>query len=460
MATPTMGYSAAIELETISRPMSFKELPSSSNSKDPSIFQLEPDSSQLHTHDGSDERPVERKPAHRSLSFLQFSAVCWVKMLGGWNDGTSGPLIPRLQEHYHVNFIVVSLIFIMACIGFLTGAAINVPLTDKYGFGKVVFGASLCQVIAYSVMSAGVPFPAYLIMFTINGIGMSLQDAQAVTYTANLKSRPETKMMLVQAAYGAGAFSAPLCATHFSTAHHWSFHYLVSLGLALINSTALLLIFRGADLDTSLEKIGIPRVENSDQQSSSKMKQIMKSKTVHLLAIFILFYVGAEVTIGGWIVTYIQQIRGGGPSSGYISSGFFGGLMVGRFALLWVSQKLGDKISMYLYTAIAVGLELIVWFVPSLVGGAVAVSFIGFVLGPMYPIVMTYAGRSIPRVILSGSIGWIAGLGQTGSAVLPFITGSVANTAGIKTLQPMVVGMLGAMIGLWVLVPQSARRTD
>ena len=59
----------------------------------------------------------------------------------------------------------------------------------------------------------------------------------------------------------------------------------------------------------------------------------------------------------GWIVTYVVDLRGGGPSSGSISSGFFGGtcvlrfhfspnepcrvlgLTVGRVALLWVNKK-------------------------------------------------------------------------------------------------------------------------
>ncbi|KAF9034213.1 MFS general substrate transporter [Hymenopellis radicata] len=198
-----------------------------------------------------------------------------------------------------------------------------------------------------------------------------------------------------------------------------------------------------------------------------KIKQILGLKTVHLLAAFTMVYVGAEVTIGGWIVTFIQTVRGGGASSGYISSGFFGGLMAGRLVLLWVNQKvssigleLGDRIAMFLYTAIAIGLELIVWFVPSLIGGAVAVSFVGFVLGPMYPILMSYAGRVLPRWLLAGCIGWIASLGQTGSAVLPFITGAVANKAGISTLQPMVVGMLVSMLGLWALVPNIPRRVD
>lgn len=63
----------------------------------------------------------------------------------------------------------------------------------------------------------------------------------------------------------------------------------------------------------------------------------------------------------GWIVTYIIDVRGGGPTSGYISTGFFGGmqhfsliyfdlsldsagLMAGRLALLWVNEKVGFKV--------------------------------------------------------------------------------------------------------------------
>jgi len=34
----------------------------------------------------------------------------------------------------------------------------------------------------------------------------------------------------------------------------------------------------------------------------------------------------------------------------------------------------------YVYSAIAIGLELIVWFVPSVIGDAVAVSIVGMLL--------------------------------------------------------------------------------
>jgi hypothetical protein len=82
-------------------------------------------------------------------------------------------------------------------------------------------------------------------------------------------------------------------------------------------------------------------------------------------------------------------------------------------------------------------LELIVWFVPSLIGGAVAVSLVGVLLGPIYPIAMNEARRILPRWLLTGCIGWIAGLGQAGSAALPFMTGAIASKAGIKSMQPL-----------------------
>lgn len=43
---------------------------------------------------------------------------------------------------------------------------------------------------------------------------------------------------------GLGALSSPLAATQFAQLDHWSFHYLVSLGLALSNVVILWVVFR------------------------------------------------------------------------------------------------------------------------------------------------------------------------------------------------------------------------
>jgi len=173
-------------------------------------------------------------------------------------------------------------------------------------------------------------------------------------------------------------------------------------------------------------------------------------------------YVGAEVTIGGWIVTFLDQLRGGGPSAGYVSSGFWGGITVGRFILWPVTDRIGKSRAIYVYGALAIGFELIVWRVPDLITNAVAVAMVGLVLGPLYPIVMNISAEVLPRWILAGSIGFIASIGQMGSAIFPFLTGLLATHYGVAVLQPLVIGLLAFMMANWAvfLFNSGSRRTD
>ena len=50
---------------------------------------------------------------------------------------------------------------------------------------------------------------------------------------------------------------------------------------------------------------------------------------------------------------------------------------------------------------------------------------------------MNHTAKILPRCLLTGSIGYIAGVGQAGSAVLPFLTGLLASRFGITSLQPL-----------------------
>ena len=246
----------------------------------------------------------------------------------------------------------------------------------------------------------------------------------------------------------------------------------------------------------------------------------------------------------GWIVTFIISERDGGRSAGYISSGFFGGLTVGRIALMWINRKVSMRIptvtwddtdaSCYMahtdwdsqghllvqcaghrvshpahhlaariHGGISTGrLEITVWFVPSLIENAVAVAVIGLFLGPMYPLVMTHTSKVIPKWLVTGSIGWIAGFGQVGNSLLwesnllnlifvvligwlgapaihhrsrgvkvfhqrttTFVRAESARACHSISLRDIsnpcrLVGMTGTMVVLWALVPKSQRRLE
>nr|GAT55002.1 predicted protein [Mycena chlorophos] len=418
-----------------------------------------------HAAGDSDERedavltPAHQTPAQRRMERVQLAVLCWAMFVAGWNDASLGPLIPRIQEQYHLGYTIVSLIFVFRCIGCLVGTVVTILLAPKLGFGKA--GSVILAVGNVFQVTAMLPFPVFVMGAFINGIGYAMENAQAIAYVAGLPDDHGLKMGLFQATYGAGALISPLVATQFSEMKHWSFHYLISLGVAFFATALFVWLFRGRTQRDCLEQIGVasgPLEKEgilSGTTKRSPLHEIVSSKTVHILALFLFVYVGTEVTIGGWIVSFMITVRGGGSSSGYISAGFFGGLMLGRLLLLPVNKLLGPNRAVYLYGALCIGLELIIWLVPSFLGSAISVAFVGTLLGPLYPIAMGHAARTFHPALLTGSISWVSGVATAGSAVFPFIAGAIAGKAGIRSLEPVVVGMLTGMLVLWAWVVKS-----
>ncbi|PVF93674.1 MFS general substrate transporter [Serendipita vermifera] len=439
----------------------------------------QPTHSDLNHAGDSNAFPSITPEMHKRERLVLF-AMCFALFIAGWNDGTLGPLLPRIQAWYGVNYAIVSVIFATACVGCIIGSITNIWLADRFSFGTIIVAASLCQIITFSIQTTAPPFPVFCLLWAFNGAGLAIQGAQTTGLVASIRRNGSEKMGILHAIYGLGAFATPFVSTQFAQMPRWSFHFLVSLGIALINTNILFWTVGGQSLEAVLESIGSPSqqvqrsngeradstpTENEDGSTNeprgrSSISQILRSQVVHVMALFILVYVGIEVTIGGWIVSFLVNVRGGGPSSGYVSSGFFGGLTVGRIALLWVNRKVGERTAVFIYAALAIALELVVWLVPSLIGNAVAVSFVGLLLGPMYPLGMALAGRVLPRKILTGSIGWIAAFGQAGSAVLPLMTGALASRYGLKALQPLLVAMMVLLAVLWFLIPVHRKRRE
>ena len=47
---------------------------------------------------------------------IALACVCWCFFLEGFNDGTLGPLLPRIQEYFGLGFTLVSILFIASAI--------------------------------------------------------------------------------------------------------------------------------------------------------------------------------------------------------------------------------------------------------------------------------------------------------------------------------------------------------
>ncbi|BGP17561.1 hypothetical protein JCM10213_004102 [Rhodosporidiobolus nylandii] len=459
------------------------------------------------TSDTAESEKERRERIVRELS-CHFSLF-----VAGWGDASSGPLIPYIQAHYGISYTVVSMLFLGQAVGFIAAGLACAPLTEKYGLGKVIVVGSALQALAYALLIAAFPFPAMPVLYAVGGLGLALQDAQANVYVAGLPNS-EKKLGWLHGSYGLGAACSPLAGTAFAAAgilfaRFWA----VSLSIAALNIALLLYAFKfsyvtdtsepvkltvaepglppaqvgeafelserhGPTSDASVTEksihgdeetgqIEVPQLDTSlpsrTAQSSWKDNVLIKtlsSRTTSFAILFCFLYVGSEVSMGGWIVTWVRSDRNGGSDAGYIASGFWFGLMLGRFLLNPLTARLGESNAVLLYTFIAMALEFSVWFADSLVGNGVVVGVIGFLLGPSYPILVSVISKLLPRHQHAPAIALVAAFGQVGSAVFPFITGALATRFSPVVLHPIMVILLGCQLISFAGIPRVARKAE
>lgn len=78
-------------------------------------------------------------------------------------------------------------------------------------------------------------------------------------------------------------------------------------------------------------------------------------------------------------------------------------------------------------------------------------------LGPMYPIAVSQAGRVLPPWLVTQAIGVISSISIGGVACVPFVMGSLFESLGLWILQPVMVGLMGTLVVLWALVPKGGQ---
>jgi len=328
------------------------------------------------------------------------------------------------------------------------------PLIDRIGLGKILVVGCLFQVTSCIIQSLLLPFPLFLLSAGLSGIGNGLQDASANGFIATLRNDPGYKMGYMHAAYGCGALTGPVSATLFAQSTHWSSHFLLSLSLSVLNLVILAKVFGFQAQDECLRQAGEVPPSKTQENDDNKFVQLLKNKTVRILALFVTLYVGVEVTITGWIVSFMIIVRGGGPSSGYISAGFYAGITLGRVIFVEVTKKVGDIYAIYIYALLAIFSQVVVWLVPSFTLSAISVCIVGIFLGPIIPITMKHVGRVVPGHLVNGTMGLTSACGGLGVALTSLLAGSMFSKWGIEILQPLLLTMMIILCTIWFFVPK------
>ena len=161
-------------------------------------------------------------------------------------------------------------------------------------------------------------------------------------------------------------------------------------------------------------------------------------------ALFLFFYVGAELTFGGWIYTYAITLHlADAVRAAYLTSIFWLAFTVGRLISIPAALRFSPRqIIPAALTGCAGFLVLLILAPASPAVLWIAAAGAGFCMAPIWPTGYTLAGQSVR---LTARVSSLILLGDSiGGMVLPGLMGLLMERAGATAMTPVVLGSLVA----------------
>ena len=378
-----------------------------------------------------------------------FAIITILFFMWGFLTCLNDILVPHLKPVFDLNYTKVMFIqFTFFAAYFLMSIPAG-KLIARVGYQRgVVIGLSVAGVGALLFYPAAglLSYGLFLTALFVLATGITVLQVAANPYAAVL-GKPETassRLNLAQAVNSLGHTTAPYIGG------------LLILGTTL-SAEQLSLLPASEQMAAKLEKAAsvqlpylllavglfllavvmglvklpkIPIVEDAESRHA-RLRDALKHRHLRLAAVGIFLYVGAEVSIGSFLVNFFGQKEIAGlteaVAAGFVSY-YWGSAMVGRFIGSAILQKLKPRGVLAVAATCA---SLLVFITIALNGRAAmwTILAVGFFNSVMFPIIFTLGIENLGRLTSQGSS--ILVMAIVGGAVIPVLQGALADTFGI-----------------------------
>jgi len=258
----------------------------------------------------------------------------------GFTDNLKGPTLPSMLAELNITYGTGGNIFFGEYLGFLIATLITGFLADRFGLKSVILLAGVFLAIGvggYSFFSSAILLSGSLFVLGM-GLGSLELGPNAIIVSLH-HERKGLYLNLMAVLHGLGSLIAPLLAgwllsisVSWRTIYRWD--------LLLIALFVIIFIF-----------LRFPKAEEKAQIDFRHIPQIAFKKDLPWFYVAITFYTAAEIGMGSWLVTFLQDVRNVSvTSSNQLLSLFFAMLMIGRLLGGFFVHRIGYLRSILIMT--------------------------------------------------------------------------------------------------------------
>jgi MFS transporter, FHS family, Na+ dependent glucose transporter 1 len=362
----------------------------------------------------------------------------------GLAASTLGPTLSGLATHTRTGLAEISSLFMARSIGYLLGSGPGGRLYDRLP-GHILMSGMLGLMVITLALTPVIPifWVLFAVMFLL-GLGEGNVDVGGNTMLVWQHGDEISPYMNgLHFFFGLGAFFSPIIiarAVLLSGDIHWGYWMLAILMLPMLFWMA---------------RFPSPAIPSH----SPKAAPVRKDRwMVLLVALFLFFYVGAEISFGGWIYSYATASGLGTlTTAAYLTSAFWLALTVGRLLSVPIAtvMKPIPILAIDLAGCLA-SIGFLLLFPSSSLATWIGTIGVGLSMASVFPTTLLLAGT---RMTITGTItGWFFVGSSMGGVVLPRLIGQLFESIGPgMTMVTIMIDLIILLVFFAVLVFHNGR---
>jgi MFS transporter, FHS family, L-fucose permease len=380
---------------------------------------------------------------------VALSVVTTLFFMWGFVTVLNDVLVPHLKSIFDLTYTRVMLIQFSFFSAYFLFSIPSAKVIDWIGYKKTMVAGLFTMGLGalLFIPAASVPsYPLFLGALMVLAAGITALQVAANPYVAVL-GPPETassRLNLAQAFNSLGTTIGPFLGgmlilngtrQNMDTVRHMSAAALQAYRVHEASSVKLPYLIIGLALialGVAIALFKLPAMPEAERHGATGAKDsVWKHRHLVLAAIGIFLYVGAEVSIGSFLINYFSQANIGNiteaVAAGYVSY-YWGGAMVGRF----IGSAILQKLSTNQVLGIAAMVACLLVCLSMLTFGHVAmwtIILVGLFNSVMFPSIFTLGIAKLGPLTGDGS--GLLVMAIVGGAIIPVLQGALADRIGI-----------------------------
>ncbi len=346
----------------------------------------------------------------------------------GFTATLAGPALKAIGLDLNLDYSLRGSLFSGLLGGYAVATFGGGFLADKIGRKSVLMlGLSMLAAMSFCFGLSPTYYLALGSMVLIGASGGFIEGATNALVVDVNPGKSSFVLNLLHAFYSIGAFLAPffislLLAKGFS----WRLSYLSVAGFTF----ALIVVM-------ALQRF--PKVHQKNPIDLREAGELLKKPMLLVLAICLGLYLGAEIGLGAWIVSYLQEdLKISLFKASSALSTFWLTIILGRLFCSLLSKKVGTASLILISVLVTAATLSIAFSLKSRLLTPLLIAFSGFFFAGVFPLILALAQSREPRFFAT-AMGAIMGFAALGGLILPWLIGRVAETYSIGT-------------GLWLII--------